>query len=209
MNIGPRRGSGQPLRLARRGGDAAVEACGDLQGDPGAPIQNEPFEGGDGARAVAGQGPPGGLDPGVGQLLHAAPRDEGVWIDDAGEDARNPGGDERVGARWGAPMVAAGLQRDVDVGTPRGLTRCEDGHDLGVRVPGPLRDALADDATLPDHDAAHEGVGARSMGGDLAKLERAGHEARLGGHVPPLRSSRRSTRLASSDTNSLTSPNWR
>ena len=47
------------------------------------------------------------------QALHAVAGDGGIGIDGGGDDAREPGGDQRLGAGAGAAGVVAGLQGDV------------------------------------------------------------------------------------------------
>ena len=73
------------------------------------------------------------LDPGRAEPLGAAARDSALGSRAADDDARDPAASDRVDAGRRAPVVGAGLERDVERRPARALARRLERGDLGVR----------------------------------------------------------------------------
>ena len=119
------------------------------------------------------------LDPRVAQGRDAAPEDAGVGVAHPDHHPGDAGVDDRFGARGGAAVMRAGLERRVERG-PLGLTagdrRIQRDH-LGVRTARWRRRPFEGSTALGGHDdAAHPGIG----GGHRPHGRRQGHGP---GHV--------------------------
>src|SRR6266540_2365824 len=109
-----------PSRVAGAGGDLAIEAHSKLGGYEGPPghhmLEKRPIEF---ARLVfagaAMHGDTGGLELGVSLPVHAR-----VGIANRVVHLGNAGGDDRVGAGRGAPVMRAWLERDIHCCATRG-----------------------------------------------------------------------------------------
>ncbi len=114
------------------------------------------------------------------------PLTAGIGVDGGDKAARDPRADERVGARAGAAVVAAGLQRDVGGGAagalPGGCAHVQR-YDLGVVALVVAVGAFAQNLTsAPDQDAAHLRVGRSEPHRRLGEAERALHVPVVGRH---------------------------
>ena len=116
-------------------------------------------------------------------------------IDHGRDDAGDAGGDQRVGARRRAAVVAARLEVDVD-GRPAGVARGPQRRHLGVVAARPLVPALADDDAVADDHRAHHRVRRRGAPPVLGELGAAvqlsavalvDHDAGAVGHRHPPR----------------------
>jgi hypothetical protein len=68
-------------------------------------------------------------------------------------------------------VVTAGLEGDVHGRAARRLGRCGKRNALGVRLAGAPVKALADDAAVPDDDAADARVGIGRIQAELCELQ--------------------------------------
>src|SRR5690606_38240704 len=98
-----------------------------------------------------------------------------------GDDAVDAGGEQGFGARWGAAVVVAWFQRDVDGGTARAIARGGQGGHLGVRSTGAGVPAFADDLAVLDHHATDERVGRDAAAATLRQRQRQPHERGVAG----------------------------
>jgi hypothetical protein len=145
--VGARGLRGDPLAHAVVKAGLAVERSGNLHAYPGALADHAAEEadvelargGGAGANLdLHARGP---------QALEALAGDQRVRVGQRGDDAAHARRDQRIAARAGAPVVRAGLERDVG---RRALDRAAlrsgvaQRHHLGVRTAGLLRVALAE-----------------------------------------------------------------
>ena len=74
----------------------------------------------------------GDLDACVLEELVAAAVDFGKGVAESVVDRGDAGLDEGIGAGWGAAVVGAGLEGDVDLGATSAVAGGGEGHDLGV-----------------------------------------------------------------------------
>ncbi len=102
----------------------------------------------------------------------APPAASGFGSRDAGDDARDARGDDRVGARRRRPVVRARLERDVHRRAPRALARLGQRDRLGV-APARLSDALGDDDAVAHEDRADGRLRMRPLVGGARDLDRA------------------------------------
>ena len=156
--------AGDPLRVAGVGGDLAVERHRRLEQHPraaGARVLAERLVGQPRAarQLVAGVGD-ADLDALVAQDPQTAAARLLGRVVGADHDAREPGRDDRVGARRRLALVAAGLERHVERRAVRGRRRRRrDRLDLGVRAAVGAVPALAQDHAVARDDRAHDRVG--------------------------------------------------
>jgi hypothetical protein len=163
------------------GGDPTVEGGGDLPDDERALLPDA----GQPRRERAGLGV--GLLDTHDEVDPSRPEPVGTTdgelgrLGDGDDDAGDPGGEERVGARAGAAGVRAGLQGD-DGGAASGpLTGLAEGGDLRVGPAGRRGGALSHrhSRRVEDHRADRR-VRARRPQDGLAELPRPGHRPPLG-----------------------------
>jgi hypothetical protein len=116
------------------------------------------------------------VEAGLAQYVDPAPVYGWKRVSRGNVDDTNPSGENRVGARWGAAVVAARLEGDVKggaVGSARGSTQS---NDLGVMRSGWLGRSLADDQAVFDDDGSYRRIWARPPNRAIGQLERARHE---------------------------------
>ena len=141
----------------------------------------------------------GGPQPG-----HALAVDQRVGVGlrhhHAGHTSRN----QRIAARWRAPVVAARLQRHQRRGTLSGGTcclRCPQSHHLGMRPTGLLGKALEHPAIGQQQAAGHAGVGvtqAHCLRGQLVQADQRSFDGRLQVKLAGLRGRRSGDRVIGS-----------
>src|SRR3954452_7958869 len=107
--------AGDPLRVAGRGGHLPVERHGGLEEDPRPPRASVLAEGLVQRAGAGGEVPVGDLDldPLVPQDPDPATGGLRARVVGGDDHAPDPGGDDRVRARWGPARVGAGLERHV------------------------------------------------------------------------------------------------
>ena len=152
------RGRADPARVARGGGNPAVEGLGELQGDIGK-AGPDVFEE-DPVALPAGLLEDADLrfDAALSEDLDAPPGDEGVGIDGADDHAARAVRDQGFDAGGGPAVMAARLQGDVE-GRPRDRFRCiPDGVDLRVVLAAAVVEAFGDDPAAPDDNGADQGI---------------------------------------------------
>src|SRR5581483_9458174 len=120
-------------------------------------------------------------DAGRAQLREARARDLRIRVLHGGDDAGDAGRDHRVGARRRAPVVAAGLEVDVERGPARPRARLRERERLGVREARLLVPAFAHHRAVLDDDAADPRVRGGRIQPEAGQLERPTHEAEVGG----------------------------
>ena len=96
------------------------------------------------------------LDPGGAEALEPAPVDDRVRIASADDDARDSGGDDRVGARRRAPVVGARLERHVERRPARRVAGLLERDRLRVTNAFVLVPALPHDLAVAHDDRADE-----------------------------------------------------
>lgn len=113
--------------------------------------------------------------------------DFGEGVAEGVVDFGNTGLDERVGAGWGASVVGARLESDIELGTTSTVPDGGKGHDLGMRT-ATLRSvaperyggwllgvASGDDFAIKNDDGADRGVGCGGALGGRGLIERCAH----------------------------------
>ena len=85
------------------------------------------------------------FDARIAQQAEPSSRDARVRIFQRADDARDAGGDDRLGARRREAVMRARLQRDVKRRAARGGAGFIERASLGVRPSALLRDASSDD----------------------------------------------------------------
>ena len=81
-----------------------------------------------------------------------------IRVADRGDHAPHPGGEDRVGARWGLAVVGTGLEGDDERRTARGLSRSGERVHLGVGAAVFFVEALADDGAVLQNHGAHQRI---------------------------------------------------
>ena len=109
------------------------------------------------------------------QELQPLARHQGVGVAGAHHHPADARGQDGVGAGGLAPVVAAGLQGDVQLGPPGVLRAGGQGAALGVGLAAPLVPALAQDPAVPDDHRAHHGVGGGPARAPLGQLQGQAH----------------------------------
>ena len=89
--------------------------------------------------------------------------------------AGNPRSNQRVAARWGTPVVAAGLQRHVGGGTACLLACHPQRMDLGVRLAGTIVEPLPHDLAIFNDHAPDVRIGMGSKTPALRQLHGSRH----------------------------------
>ena len=182
LHVGAGGGIGDPQAVAVGQGRAAIERGGGFEPHPRAAMLHAMHEAD--IEFACGAGDVGigreqlHLDACRAQPLHAFTRYERVGVLQGHHHFGNARADQGVATGWGAAVVRARLQRDVHRAA-RG--RCApvghivQRHDFGMRLPGPLGVAAANDLAVGrNDDAAHARVGAAPAGGLLRQLQRQG-----------------------------------
>ena len=103
--------------------------------------------------------------------------DFGIGIFERGDDARNSGGDDGIGAGRRFAVMRAGLERDVERRAARRGAGAAQRLDLGMRPAAGLSPAAADDDAVLDDDGADGGIGPGAAKPAPAERKRERHEA--------------------------------
>ena len=110
-----------------------------------------------------------------------APTDLRIGVLRGHHHARHAGLDQRIGARRRAPVVAAGLERDIGRRAASALARCAQCVHFGMRLAGTLVPALADDFVAVRDHAADARIGLRGEQTLLGQAQRTRHVTMVGG----------------------------
>ncbi len=123
----------------------------------------------------------GGLQQG-----QALASDQRIGIGHRRDDARHTGGNQGLGARRRATVVAARLQRDIGGGAMGLVTGCMQGMHFGVRFAGFFVPAFADDPAIANQHTTDAGVGRQGRPqATLGELQGARHHAVINGGETP------------------------
>ncbi len=133
-------------------------------------------------------------DAGPAQRREAAAGDFRIRIDRRGDHAPHSGRRDGRRARRRAAFVRAGLQCDVEIGALRGAAGPAEGQDLGVGLPRPPMERLADDAAAGDHHGADHRIGRGREPALLGERERPLEPGRINGRHRPREAPSRSRR---------------
>ena len=120
-------------------------------------------------------------DAGGAQFGVALPGHLRIGILDRRHDARNAGGNHRIGAGRRLAEMRARLQRHVERGAARGFARALKRLRLGMRTAAGLGPAAADDDAISDHDRADGRIGPGAALPAPSERQRQLHEALVGG----------------------------
>ena len=186
VRVGARGVGRDPARGTVGGRDPTVEARRDLGHDeraPGSPMVEVRREL---ARGFVGADADGHVDSRGTQTREARTRDPRIRVFERRDDARHPGRDQRVGARRGAPVMRAGLERDVRGRAAGAITGSRERAGFGVRASGRLGGALADDLAVAHEHAADPRIRRGTTTGGGAHLQRLRHRLVVA-HGPSLR----------------------
>jgi hypothetical protein len=116
-------------------------------------------------------------DTGRLELLDAATGDLWERIAHGDDDALNPGGYDRFGARRRLAVMAARFERDVHRRACKALTSRSECIDLSMRAAKSLMPAFADDLAAANDHAADHGVRLDITLPAARKLQRTEHVA--------------------------------
>ena len=110
----------------------------------------------------------------------------GIGVLDRDDDPGDTGRRECLDARGRAPVVVAGLERDVDGRAPRAVTGGGEGFDLGVGTTRRLRRTRPDDLPVAHHDTADPRVGHAALPREQADVEGDTHQRLVDGAAIPV-----------------------
>jgi hypothetical protein len=169
-----------PARLPARNGNPAVEGRGELERDEGAAALTDREEAAMLLAALGFENADRDVEPGPAQAREATARDTGVGIATTGDDATDPGSEDRFGAGAGAAHEIAGLEGHGEAGAAQGRravapTRLIHRHDLGVGTPGRPGRSNAEDPLPAKHDGADAGIRVGRAVAARGRAERAAH----------------------------------
>ena len=180
MRVRPRLRSGDPPALPRRQRYAAVERGRQFQCHKRSPQRLPRQEPRHRRARRSGQHAGGHVDPAIAQPRETASRRPWIGIADRGDDARDPGRDQRVRTRRPPRRcVRARLQRHIGSCAARLFARLCQRHPLGMRSPAGLRPATPDDDIVADDDAADIGIGRGPSAAPFGERERRTHPAQI------------------------------
>src|SRR5207247_2651618 len=174
--------AGDPARLARAGGDLAVEADGELRGHEGtaggAVLDVELVQT---PRAVLVEAN-GGVDAGLLERSDAGSVDAWVGVGHRDDGAADAGLDQCTGAALGPVSVGAGLEVHIDAAAPGAVARLLERLLLGMWLSLGSVVALAGEVALAvQHHRADHRVGAGPVVGTARQLEGARRPVKVGG----------------------------
>ena len=172
-------------------GDLSVEADGELGGDERQPGRHVLGKRLDELSRLRRAIVDGDMDARSLQRRDAAASGRGVGVERGYVHAAHAGIDEGLGAGRRAPPVGARLERDIEVGALGGGARLPERHNLGVGLPGGLRGALAEDASVLHEHRADRWVRVRAAHRGARQLDRSTHVRHFGHATPPSSSRRR------------------
>ena len=167
--------AGDPAAFSTRQCRAAVEARGELDDDPWPAASHARDEARIELARLALEQPAVHGDSGRGEPRDAAAVDARIGVAHRIDDARDTRRDERIGAGRRAPVMAAGLERDVGGRAARGCSRRAKRHRLRVREAGPLVPSFRNDAIAACDHAADTRVRVRRPKAAARELERPRH----------------------------------
>ena len=112
-----------------------------------------------------------GDDTGLRESGYSSSGDLRVGVLHGCHDARDAGGDQRIGTRRRATVVTAGLKRHISRRAARGVISGAKRMDLGVRLSGTMMPTFADDPAILDDDTAHPRIRCRRVEATLGERE--------------------------------------
>ncbi len=180
--VGARRLAGDPLALAAGERGAAVEARRHLHPHPRAAARHPRNEAGVELARLALHEPDLDRDAGLAQPRRAV-RGVRIGVGHRGDDARDAGGNQRLGARRRAARVVARLERDVGRRAARiaaARLRVDQRVDLGVRFAGARMESFADRLAVLTSTQPTRGLGVAVYEAARGERERARHERAVG-----------------------------
>ncbi len=184
MSVLPGRRPGQPLAGAIAQRCLAVEAGGQFHAQP-RPRTRHPcdkadveFSGLDLEQPTLGQ------HTSVAQDRQPLPGHQRIGILHGDDNPPHTSRQQRLGTRWRATMVAAGLERDVSGGRTCFLSGKVQGEHFGMLLPRTAMPAFADDPAILDDDAADTGVGSGGVESEFGKAQRPRHHFVVSGTEP-------------------------
>ena len=158
VRVGTRELAREPARGPVGGGNAAVDARCELRDDErtaGAAVMEIRRQL---SRGPVGADPDHDVDPSRPQAREPRARDAGIGILERRDNARDPGLDQRVDARWRAAVVRARLERHEGGGTAGARPGLRERAGLGVGPTGRFGGTEADDLAVADERASDPGI---------------------------------------------------
>ncbi len=145
-----------PLGSAGAGGDASIQTRSELEVNEGAAFKLIDDENFIELRAFHGKHIRQHFDAGRAQPGKATSVDLWVGVTNAGHDALDAGGDDGFGTGWGASVVGAGFEIDVQGCTPGPMTSLAQRPDLGVGGFRFVIKTASHDGPVADDKRAHQ-----------------------------------------------------
>ncbi len=181
MNARPRRLAGDLYRPAAGQRGLAIGGNRELQRHVRAAVENPA----DMARVVAPRlvraEPVGHGNPRRAQTGITVAGDLGIGIAQRRDHARDPGGNNGVDAGGRPAVMRAGLERDIERGVPRLLSRAPQRLGLGMRPAASLSPAAADNAAVLDDNRTDRRIGPGIAEPASPERQRELHETEIGG----------------------------
>jgi hypothetical protein len=172
--------AGDPLAVAGRSRDAAVERRRKLQGDHWPPLRYPQKK----AEIDLGRLIPTdryrNIDAGLAQACNAASGDARVRILHRHNDASDPGFEQSVAARTRHSHVVAGLERHIGHSSARELSCPLQRFRLGMRTASWLRPTTANDAAVAYQHAANRWVRPHTAKATSGKRQGGAHFGDIG-----------------------------
>ena len=138
------------------------------------------------------------------------PGDQRIGIRNRSDDPLYPGGQQRVGTRGRATMVAAWFEGDIHGGPARAAASGLQGMHFGMPPAGAQMPAFTDDATIIDDDAADAWIRRRGVQTAFGQTQRPCHQFVVGAtearrHQRPIFCGERETSRISLENSSTSS----
>ncbi|OLC04204.1 MAG: hypothetical protein AUI15_01305 [Actinobacteria bacterium 13_2_20CM_2_66_6] len=174
----PQRGLAREIAPTRHR-DASVDGGGELQQHERPSALESRHESRVEALSLLLEDPLLDLDPRGAQPANALAVGARIGVAHRDDDARDLRIADRIDARRRAALVRARLEVREESGAARFLAGFAESVDLSVRLAGRAVITLADDLAVPDHDGAHERIGAGPARRARREAERATHVSRV------------------------------
>ena len=175
MPVGTRRRPGDPLTGTIQQRGLAIQTGGHFHSQPGPPPPHARHKTDIELFRLRSQQAAGHVHAGRLQPCQTTTGNLRIGIRHGRDHPRHSGCDQRLGTGRRAPVMAAGLQRNIDSCTARGGACPAQGMDLGMRLTGPLMPALANHLPLLRNDTAHPGIRRCCPQATLCQLQRPRH----------------------------------
>ncbi|MNZ17161.1 hypothetical protein D3C78_341470 [compost metagenome] len=167
--------AGDPLAFAAGHGGAAIQAHGQLGPHERQAMLHALQETGVQGAGLGLEHTTGDFDACFGQAAQALPGDLRVGVLHGCHHPRHTSLYQRFGARWGAAMVAARLERHVGTGAAGTLTGLAQGMHFGMWFTGAHMPALTHHFAVTDDHTTHARVGVSGVDTLAGKLQGTGH----------------------------------